>query len=75
MIKQKLQELLGVCLDKGVHFDYSAHVNAISIRKKSDIVQDSDYIALCYNLNDWNGTEEQHIAKLDEFIKQVQELN
>ena len=75
MIKQKLQELLGVCLDKGVHFDYHAHVNGISIRKKSDVVKDSDYIACFYSLNDWNGTESEHIAKLNEFIKQVQELD
>lgn len=74
MIKQKLQELLAVCLDKGVHFDYAAHVNAITIHPKGAETP-KDYIVICYSLDEWQGTEEQHIANIDKFIQQVWELN
>ena len=75
MIKQKLQELLGVCLDKGVHFDYSAHVNMLCVYPK--INGSINYIAdhYCLDIGDIYNTEEKHIAKLNEFIKQVQELD
>lgn len=74
MIKAKLQELLGVCIDKGVNFTYSAHVNSISIYPQ-DFKTADDYIVMGYSLDKWNGKEAKHIAKLDGFIKQVQELN
>lgn len=74
MIKAKLQELLSICLDKGVHFEYSAHVNAISIHTQY-AEKPEDWIAMYYSLKEWRGTEAEHIAKLDGFIQQVWELD
>lgn len=73
MIKQKLLELLGVCFDNNIQFNYIAGLNAVAVFKLNG--DNIEYITQLYSLESWNGSEEQHIAKLNEFIKQVQEMN
>lgn len=74
MIKDKLKELLGLCVDNGLHFDYAAHVDSLTIYRYCD-GSGIEYIVNLYNIKDWNGTEEQHIAKLNEFIEQIKGMN
>lgn len=74
MIKDRLKELLWLCIDNGLQFEYCATVESVSIYKyteKKDLV----YVIQLYSLRDWNGTEEQHIAKLNEFIEQIKGMN
>lgn len=74
MIKDKLKELLGLCVNNGLSFNYSAHVNGLTIFKYCES-NGVEYIVNLYNIQDWNGTEEQHIAKLNEFIEQIKGMN
>lgn len=76
MIKDKLKELLELCVDNGINFDYSAHTKGLTIRKVTDAKRGcSEYVVNHYLMQDWNGTEEQHIAKLNEFIEQINGMN
>lgn len=76
MIKEKLKELLGFCIDKGLTFNYSSHVHSLTIMKVTNAERgEFEYIVDLYNLLDWNGTEIEHIAKLNDFIEQIKGMN
>lgn len=70
LIKEKLKELLGVCLDKNIHFEYCDHVNWITVWKTN-----SDYSAIDvvrhYSLDVRYVSIDEHITNIDLFIEQV----
>lgn len=67
LIKEKLKELLSVCLDCG--FTFQAEGKYFSVYK----VNGNDVYSICsvYSIQDWNGMVEERIADIDSFIEQV----
>lgn len=72
VLKDKLKELLGVCIEHGVDFNYSGDIECISVFKFTD--GDISYIlGPAYSLRDWNGSAKVHLKKINKAIKNIKD--